>query len=229
MITLHGFAASNYYNLVKHVLLYKALPFQENLIYSGTDELMSISPAGKVPAITTSKGLHISESSVICDFIEENYPTSSKTLPLYPEDAEQRAVVRQIMKMSELYFELPSRRLLPYVLSGTTAPESVTAEVQQVLKRGIIALSRLCQFSPWIAGEQFTMADIYVYYVNKIVNTACVNQLNWDVLAEVPGMKKWNDCMSQSDIAQNIENDRLANMPEFIQKMKAQFSAKNAT
>ena len=223
MIILHGFAASNYYNLVKHLLLYKELPFQENLIYAGSDELLTISPAGKVPIITTPDGLHISESSVICDFIEETYPTN----PLYPKNAGERAVIRQIMKIAELYFELPSRRLIPYAFSGTTAPESVTTEVRQVLNRGITALSRLSQFSPWIAGEQLTMADIYVYYVNTIVSTFGASQLDWDILAEVPGMKEWNDSMSQSAIAQNVEADRLANMPEFIQKVKAQFRTAN--
>ena len=224
MIILHGFAASNYYNLVKHLLLYKELPFQENLIYAGSDELLTISPAGKVPIITTPDGLHISESSVICDFIEETYPTN----PLYPKNAGERAVIRQIMKIAELYFELPSRRLIPYAFSGTTAPESVTTEVRQVLNRGITALSRLSQFSPWIAGEQLTMADIYVYYVNTIVSTFGASQLDWDILAEVPGMKEWNDSMSQSAIAQNVEADRLANMPEFIQKVKAQFRTAHA-
>ncbi|WP_372883015.1 glutathione S-transferase family protein [Psychromonas sp.] len=224
MITLHGFAASNYYNLVKHVLLYKQLPFQENLLYGGSDELLAISPAGKVPVITTAEGFNISESSVICDFIEESYPAA----PLYPENAGERAVVRQIMKIAELYFELPSRRLIPYAFSGTEAPESLKAEVRQVLKRGIAALSRLCRFSPWIAGQQFTMADIYVYYVNTIVSTFGASQLDWDVLAEVPGMKEWNDSMSQSAIAQNVEADRLANMPEFMQKLKAQFKAAKA-
>jgi glutathione S-transferase len=218
MITLHGFAASNYYNLVKHVLLYKELPFQENLIYGGSDELLTISPAGKVPVITTSEGLHISESSVICDFIEETYPA----IPLYPENAGERAVVRQIMKIAELYFELPSRRLIPYAFSGTAAPEAVKAEVRQVLNRGITALSRLCLFSPWLAGEQLTMADIYVYYVNTIVDSFGSSQLDWDVLAEVPGMKDWHDSMSQSAIAQKVEADRLANMPEFIQSLKTQ-------
>ena len=81
------------------------LPFQEDLLYGGSSELLSISPAGKVPVITTTEGLHISESSVICDFIEESYPQT----PLYPENAGERAVVRQIMKIAELYFELPSQ------------------------------------------------------------------------------------------------------------------------
>tara|TARA_R110002124_G_scaffold218936_1_gene384842 strand:- start:921 stop:1598 length:678 start_codon:yes stop_codon:yes gene_type:complete len=224
MMTLHGFAASNYYNLVKHVLLYKQLPFIENLIYGGSEELLAISPAGKVPVITTQEGLYLSESSVICDFIEETYPA----IPLYPDNAGERAVVRQIMKMAELYFELPSRRLIPYVFSGTEIPESVKVEVRQVLTRGVTALSRLCQFSPWIAGEQFTMADIYVYYVNTIVSAFGSSQLNWDVLAEIPGMKQWNVAMSQTVIAQQVEADRLANMPDFMQKVKAQIQAANA-
>lgn len=224
MITLHGFAASNYYNLVKHVLLYKELPFQENLVYGGSDELLAVSPVGKVPAITTPKGLNLSESSIICDFIEERYPDT----PLYPIDAGERAVVRQIMKIAELYLELPSRRLIPFVFSGTAIPKPVAAEVRQVLERGIAALNCLSQFSPWIAGEQFTMADIYVYYVSTIVSNFASKQLDWDVLAEIPGMKEWNAAMSQSAIAQTIEADRLANMPEFMQKVKEQIQAVNA-
>ena len=224
MITLHGFAASNYYNLVKHVLLYKKLPFEEHLVYGGSEELLEISPAGKVPVISTPEGFTLSESSVICDFIEESYPET----PLYPENAGERAAVRQIMKIAELYFELPSRRFIPYVLSGAEVPESIKVEVRQVLSRGVTALSRLCKFSPWIAGEQFTMADIYVYYVNTIVSNFGSSQLEWDVLADIPGMKEWNDSMSQSDIAKSVEADRLANMPEFIQKVRAQIQAAQA-
>lgn len=224
MITLHGFPASNYYNIVKHVLLYKEVPFQEELIFAGSDALLTVSPVGKVPAITTDDGVTLSESSVICDFIEETYPNT----PLYPESATERALVRQIMKISELYFELPSRRLIPYVFSGTDAPDTVKAEVRQAIARGIPALNRLCQFSPWIAGETFTMADIYMHYVNVVVKACASTQLDWDVLAEIPGMKEWNETMKQSDIAQKIEADRLANMPEFMIRIKAQIQAAHA-
>jgi glutathione S-transferase len=224
MITLHGFAASNYYNLVKHVLQYKEVPFQENLIYSGGDEWLAVSPVGKVPAITTADGQHLSESSVICDFIEETYPDK----PLYPSDPGKRAAVRQIMKVSELYLELPSRRLIPYALAGKVAPESVQAEVRQVLNRGISAMQRLCQFSPWIGGDQQTMADIYVYYVNTIVNSYASRQLDWDILAEIPGMKAWNSSMSESTIAQAVEAGRVANTPDFVAYIKSRLAAPKA-
>lgn len=221
MITLHGFPASNYYNIIKHALLYKEIPFTEHLIFTDNDKLLTVSPVGKVPAITTDEGVTLSESSVICDFIEETYPDT----PLYPESATERAIVRQIMKIAELYFELPSRRLIPYVFSGTEAPDTVKQEVRQVLARGIPALNQLCQFSPWIAGKELTMADIYMYYVNVVVKACASTQLDWDVLAEIPGMKEWNETMSQSDIAQKIEADRVANLPEFMTHIKAYIQA----
>lgn len=217
MITLHGFSASNYYNMVKHVLLHKEVPFQENLTYGGGDEWLAISPVGKVPAITTADGQHLSESSVICDFLEEAYPAR----PLYPSAPGERAAVRQIMKVAELYMELPSRRLIAYALGGVTAPEFVKDEVREVLNRGVGAMQRLCQFSPWVAGEQPTMADICVHYVNTIVTTFGATQLEWDILAEIPGMKEWNAMMSESTIAQSIEADLAANMPDFMAHVKA--------
>ncbi|MFM9577874.1 hypothetical protein, partial [Streptomyces turgidiscabies] len=75
----------------------------------------------------------------------------------------------------------------------------------------------------------FTMADIYVYYVNTIVNSFATKQLNWDVLADIPGMKQWEGTMSRSDIAQAIEEDRQANLPEFMQKVTAQIQATHAS
>ena len=56
MVTLHGFASSNYYNVVKYVLQYKEVPHEEHLIYGGTEEWLSISPVGKIPALTTESG-----------------------------------------------------------------------------------------------------------------------------------------------------------------------------
>jgi glutathione S-transferase len=211
MITLHGFAASNYYNVVKYVLRYKGIAFEEHLIFSGGEEWLSISPVGKIPAMTTEDGQHLSETTVICDYLEEVYPDR----PLYPADPVARARVRQIMKVSELYLELPSRRLIAYAFSGKPAPQKALDDARHVASRGIGAMNRLCQFSPYIAGAEMTLADIYVHYVNAVVNSIGSRQMEWDILAEIPGMKEWNAGMRESDIALAIEADRRANEPDF--------------
>ena len=211
MITLHGFAASNYYNIVKHVLLHKEIPFEEHLIYSGGEEWLAVSPVGKIPALTTEDGRHLSETTVICAYLEEVYPDK----PLYPPDPVDRAQVRQIMKVSELYLELPSRRLIAYAFSGAPAPEKVKEDVAHVTRRGIGAMNRLCRFNPYIAGDALTMADIYVLYVNAVVKSIGSRLLDWDILAEIDGMKPWAKRMRDTDIARAVEAGRVANEPGF--------------
>lgn len=211
MVTLHGFSSSNYYNVVKYVLQYKEIPHEEHLTYGGTEEWLSISPVGKVPALTTERGTHLSETVVICDYLEEVYPDK----PLYPSSAEARAHVRQIMKVMELYLELPSRRLIPYAFSGLPAPDAVLADVKHVASRGIKAMTQLSDFTPHIAGDQFTLADVYVHYCNAVVQGIGSKIMDWDILAEIPGMREWNRNMRESDIARSIEADRVVNEPEF--------------
>ena len=212
MITLHGFSSSNYYNVVKYVLLYKEIPYEEHVIYSGGDEWLAISPVGKVPAITTEDGQHLSETTVICDYLEAVYPDK----PLYPADPVERAKVQQIMKVAELYLELPSRKLIAWAFSGKSAPDAVKDDSRHVTNRGIGAMKRLCKFSPHIAGDAFTMADIYVHYVNAVVSSIGSKQLDWDILGEIPGMTEWHKNMRDSDIARKVEAERRANEPEFM-------------
>jgi glutathione S-transferase len=76
-------------------------------------------------------------------------------------------------------------------------------------------MARLCKFTPWLTGDQETMADIYVHYVNNLVGAVGVEQLEWDILAQIPGMKEWNALMRDSDIAQTVEAGRVANQPGF--------------
>jgi len=126
MLTLHGFAFSNYHNIVKHALMYKGIPFEEHIVYPGTPELLAVNPAGKVPAMTTEDGTSLAESSVLVDYLEDAYPA----VPLYPAEPEARARVRQLMKVSELYLDLPSRRLLPAVLGNAAIDQAVKDEVR---------------------------------------------------------------------------------------------------
>ena len=81
MIRLHGFSASNYYNVPKLALLEKGIEFEEVLSYSGAGpkykpEYLDKSPLGKVPALETPDGF-ISESRSILEYIERAYPTPS--------------------------------------------------------------------------------------------------------------------------------------------------------
>jgi glutathione S-transferase len=220
MITLHGFAFSNYYNIVKHVLMHKDIAFEEDLQFGGTDAYLEISPVGKIPSMTTEQGGHLSESSVCCDYLEDAYPDQA---PLYPADPYARGQVRQVMKVSELYLELPCRRLIPFAFQNTDAPEALKEEVRATLERGIGAMNRLCVFDPYVLGGEMTMADIYLRYVLKVVNLAGSAKLEWDIVAQIDGLAAWDAMMGESEISQKIDADQEANGPHFFNHLKERF------
>jgi glutathione S-transferase len=219
MIKLHGFSYSNYYNIVKHVLLHKGLAFEEDLMFGSEESFRDISPLGKVPAMTTADGRFLSESSVCCDYLEEAYPENA---PLYPSDPYERARVRQVMKVSELYLELSARRLIPYSIGRKPVPDVVAKEVVSVLERGIVAMNRLCTFAPYALGEEMTLADIYLRYVLSTddIAKACLDR---DFAQEIDGLEQWRALMSSTEIATQIDADREANAPAFFAYIKERF------
>ncbi|MGB5325372.1 MAG: glutathione S-transferase family protein [Pseudomonadales bacterium] len=221
MIQLHGFAYSNYYNIVKHVLLYKDLPFEEDLQWGGNEAYLALSPAGKIPSMTTAQGVNLSESSVCCDYIEEAYPDP----PLYPSDVTQRAKVRQVMKISELYLELQCRKLLPFIFTNVDVPAPVESDVREVVNRATGAINRLCSFSPYVVGGEMTMADIYLRYVMGIVDVAS-RKLGWDIGAEMNGQKNWQKMMSESDISKRVDADRAENEAAFFEMVQQRIAAR---
>lgn len=219
MITLHGFSYSNYYNIVKHVLLYKGIPFSENLQFGSSEAYLAVSPLGKVPAMTTEDGGHLSESSVCCDFLEEAYPDSP---PLYPADALDRARVRQLMKVAELYLELAARRIIPFALANSPVPDTLAKEVSEALLRGVDAVNRLSSFAPYALGSHITMADIYLRYVLSVVELAS-GKLGQDFAAGIEGIEAWQRLMADSDAAKRVDADREANGPAFFAYLKERY------
>lgn len=212
MLTLHGFPYSNYHNIVKHVLLQKGIPFEEHIVYPQTPEMLAVNPMGKAPSMTTESGTHLSESSVLVDYLEDAYPDK----PLYPADADARAQVRQLIKISELYIELPARRLLPTLLAKVPADDKTVSEVRGVLTNGINSLNALASFSPYVLGSELTAADIYLRYVISVAQQVASAILQWDLRTEIPGLSDWSELMAGTDIAKKIDADKDANAKEFM-------------
>lgn len=212
MITLHGFASSNYYNIVKHALMAKDIGFEEHKVYPGDPDLLAASPLGKVPAITTTNGVSLAETSVILEYLEEAYPEK----PLLPAEPSARGQVRQLVKIAELYLELPARRLLPFTLGGRQAPDAMKTEVRAVLERGIAAVNTLASFSPYCCGDSLTLADVYLRYALAIPRLVCPGQLDMDIIAAADGLADWDAMMARDGISASIDADMQANQPEFM-------------
>lgn len=184
---LYGAPFSNYFNMVRHAILEKGLACEIVPQRPGQDpEFLAKSPMGKIPVLETPQGF-LTETDAILDYLEEAFPDS---LRLFPAESFARARVRQLMKTQELYVETPAHSLI-----GALFNREVPGHVQQASRldaaKGMAALGRLVRFSPWIAGAEFTCADIFVFYSFTLSNRLTQLVHDWDLLQEIPGLAEW--------------------------------------
>lgn len=210
MLKLHGFAVSNYYNVVKHALLLKNIPFEEVLVRPNqSPEMLAKSPMGKVPFLETEQGT-LTEANIILEYLDACYPAS----PLYPVDAFAKAKVKQLFKTVELYVESPAHDLVP-VLMGREVSEQIKQDVNKRLDRGLPAFQRLAKFSPYASGNALTAADLFIYYAIKLSKVTTKVSLQRDIVAEVKGLTEFMSLMDESPIAQQVIADNKAALKAF--------------
>lgn len=207
MITLCGFTLSNYYNKVKMVLLEKGLAFEEELLPMGgpkSPELLAASPLGKVPFVRTPQG-SLCESQVICDWLEAAHPQPS----LLPSDPFEAAKVRELITFIDLHLELVVRELYPEAFFGGKVSDEVKTSVRKRLGRHIPAFASLARFSPYVAGEHFTMADAAAWVSLPLVSLATKAIYGEDLLAAhgIDG-RAYARVIAERPSAQRITADR---------------------
>lgn len=221
MLKLHGFSASNYFNVPKLALLEKGIEFEEVLSYTGVGpkykpEYLNKSPLGKVPTLETDEG-YITESRVILDYIERAHPEPS-LLPATPFDI---AKVQELSQFIELYFELVARRLIPNLLTGSTPDSMVLKEVESSLDKAAAALPKLSTFEQFAYGDQFTLADIAAILNLPIVRNVGKAFLDRDPLSDVPGLDAYCARMEERPHVKKVRADAAADRPQFMAHLKA--------
>jgi glutathione S-transferase len=183
MITLHGFAISNYYNKVKLVLLEKGLPFEEVHCGTGSQDpaVLAASPLGKIPFIRddAAGSQALCESQVIVDYLEAAYPQPA----LVPADPFAAAKVRELAVFIDMHLELVARELYGQAFFGGSVSEGAKERVRKQLTRNIAGFQRLAAFSPHVAGEAFTLADASAWPSLPLVAMASKSVLGEDLLA----------------------------------------------
>jgi len=214
MLRLCGFPVSNYYNKVKLQLLEKGVPFEEELVWPTRDEsLLARTPMGKIPFIEVD-GRTIAESTVIAEYIEETY----REKPLLPADPFARAKVRELVAFLDLHLELPTRRLYKEVLYGSKVSEETKRDVERDLEQGVAAFGRLAQFSPFVAGAEFTLADCAAIQHLPLLSIVTKRMYGRDFLAGIPAVATYLKAMSERPAVRKVAEDRKANMKLYTER-----------
>ena len=119
---LFTFATSPYARKVRMMLEHKKIDFEPiERCYSldRKDDLRAASIRAEVPALDLGDGLTISDSTIICEYLEETFPTA----PLFPAHPYERARMRTIEDLCDRAFDAVSYGFW-IATARKTAPES---------------------------------------------------------------------------------------------------------
>jgi len=172
-------------------------------------------PTGKYPCLETEDGTFLGESKVILNYLEDAYPD----VPLLPVDPLERARVRELMEIIDLYLELPARRLYPEVFSSVgKVSDEVKSTVRPVLAQGVAALKELARFDPYIAGPELSLADFSATFHFVPVSIASKAIYGENVLAALPAVKRHRDLMDRRELVQRVRAEQIADQQAFMQR-----------
>lgn len=117
-------------------------------------EYLAINPIGKVPALVLDDGTVIPESDTIVEYLEDRFPE----VPLRPADAEGRAAVRLIERVTEIYVGAPLGVLFGQ-MNPKTRDQAKVDEALEKLEGGLAHLNVFMGGGPYAYEDSFTTAD----------------------------------------------------------------------
>ncbi len=211
MIKLYGIGLSNYYNMVKLSLTEKGMDFEEVMAEPSQEaDYTSKSPMGKVPCIETPDGF-LSETAGIMGYLEALQPSPA----LLPSNPYARAKVLEMMRIMELYIELQVRRHYNEVFFGGERNQAAFDEAKPVMENGLKALKQVGSFSPYLAGSDFTFADIFAAYTFCYAVPTAQAIYGWDIMSEVPGLQGAVDTTNAREAGAKVAADHGAALKAF--------------
>ena len=106
-------------------------------------------------------------------------------------------------------------------LFGMTVPEAIKEKSRAELLLGMGTLGRHGKFAPYVAGESFTLADLYFMYSLSLACGVGEKLFGLDLLEQLPKAKALLARLNEMPNAQKVEADRQAAMPAFMAMIAA--------
>lgn len=156
-----------------------------------TEEFLKLHPAGKVP-VMDDDGFILFESDAIVKYL-----ASKNHSPLYPEDKKQRAVIDQWIDFTTIHVGGAMGRVLfnrvfaPF--AKVAADERSLSDGQKFLNRFLPVIDQQLAKDSYLAGENFSLADIVLLATLDPAEVAKVN------LSQYARIVKWRDELKQKD------------------------------
>jgi glutathione S-transferase len=179
--------------IVRMFLLEKGItiPFQEIDILEGQNRqntYLDLNPAGQLPSLILDNGTCISETVVICEYLEEIFPD----VPLIGSTVSEKALNRMWLRRIEqnitenLYNSFRYSVGLELFRNRVYCIPEAAQGLAAIVQERLAWLDRLMHRKIYICGDDFTLADIVLFCaldfgegVGQQINNALININSW--------------------------------------------------
>ncbi len=212
MRRLHHFALDPFSRKLRVLLREKNLAFDlvDERPGERRDELLHLNPSGEVPVLVEEHGGVVADSQAIAEYLDEVYPEPA----LLGRDAATRAEVRRLVGWFDLKFDrevtgrlLEEKIMKRLVRSGQ--PDSQSIRIANAnLHIHLQYIAWLADRRSWLAGDQFSLADIAAGAHLSVVDY--LGDIPWDAHPEA---KDWYARVKSRPSFRPLLGDHLPGAP----------------
>jgi glutathione S-transferase len=175
---------------VRILLKEKRLEFDTVLepFWERRPDFIALNPAGQVPVLIEEDGAVLADGNAICEYLEEAYPEAV----LLGREPRQRAETRRLVAWFDVGFaEEVTRNLVGEKImrriegNGQPSSTAIRAGLQNI-HRHLHYLGWLADRRNWLAGEEFSLADIAAGAQLSVVDY--IGDVPWD---RHPRAREW--------------------------------------
>lgn len=211
MLRLYHVPLSPFCRKVRLVLAEKKMDVEliEERYWEQSTEFLRRNPAGKVP-ILRHEGALLTESTPICEYIEELNPEPS----LIPKDAKARYEMRRLVSWfdDKFHHEVTSNLLYERVnkkVTGQGFPDSKNIkEGARKIKYHLDYMAWLLEHRRWLAGDTMTLADFAA--AAHLSSLDYISDVDWNRSSVV---KDWYAKIKSRPAFRNILSDQMSGFP----------------
>jgi glutathione S-transferase len=212
MAKLYHFPLSPFCRKVRLSLAEKRIEVElhDERYWEQDPDFLRRNPAGKVPVLRID-GMMMSESSAICEYLEEKYPETA----LMPRGAEARYEVRRLVSWFDDKFhnEVTSKLLYERVNKKVMSrgfPDSGNVKAgARAIKYHLDYMAWLLDQRRWLAGDVMTLADFAA--AAHLSSLDYISDVDWNRHAVV---KDWYAKIKSRPAFRSILADQIAGFPQ---------------
>ncbi|MGD9598132.1 MAG: glutathione S-transferase family protein [Steroidobacteraceae bacterium] len=159
-LTLFGHPFSSYCQKVIVALYENATPFDLRLVWNGDAaadaQFASLWPLKRMPVLVDA-GRTVTESSIIIEYLGQQYPGP---VALLPADARDALDVRRMDRIFDCYVMTPMQRIVfDHIRPADARDPAGVADAHALLETAYGWLDAALRGREWAAGSGFTLAD----------------------------------------------------------------------